>query len=88
MQEIPQIVAIAAALIKSWLVLGGLFALPFLVRGVTSIDPVARDSKWTFRVMLVPGVVLLWPLLLWRWVAGGRARERNAHLDRARERAS
>jgi hypothetical protein len=87
-QEIPQVVAIVAAVLKGWVVLGTLFAVPFLVRGVSTIDPVASNSPWTFRLLLVPGVVVVWPLLLWRWVARARPRERNAHLDRAAERTA
>ena len=86
MQEIHPVLAVAVAVLKSWLVLGGLFAVPFLVLGVVAVDPVAQGSKWTFRLVLVPGVVLLWPLLLWRWIARGSPRERHAHLERAAER--
>lgn len=86
MTQVPLAAAIAAAVIQSWLVLGVVFAVPFLIRGVVAIDPLAAGSRWTFRLLLLPGVVLLWPWLLLRWVSGAEPRERNAHLDRARER--
>ena len=64
---------------------GLLFAVPFVWRGVDRIDPVAGQSTRGFRVMIVPGVVALWPWLLLRWLrAAGPPDERNAHRLAAR----
>ncbi len=41
-------------------------AAVFLVIGIDRVDPAARGSL-IFRPLLVPGLVLLWPLVLWRW---------------------
>ena len=60
--------------------LGALFAVPFALRGVEAIDPTAADSGWGFRLIITPGVVGLWPLLMWRWARGAHApTETNAH---------
>lgn len=55
------------------LALGGAYAaaglaigLAFLFRGLDRIDPAARGAHG-FRPLLLPGLVLLWPLVLWRW---------------------
>ena len=59
---------------------GVLFAVVFVVAGVNRIDVVARESTWGFRVMIFPGSVALWPLLLERWLRRGSApTESNAH---------
>lgn len=64
---------------------GVVFAIPFVVRGVNRLDPVARESSWGFRVAIFPGAVVFWPLLLKRWLAGQTAPgERNAHRNAAR----
>ncbi len=64
---------------------GVVFALLFVTRGVNRIDPIARESTWGFRVMIFPGSVALWPLLLKRWVLGRQPpSERNAHRNAAR----
>ncbi len=61
-------------------VVGVVFALLFVTRGVNRMDPVARESTWGFRAMIFPGSVALWPLLLKRWVLGRQPpTERNAH---------
>jgi len=49
---------------------GVLFAMPFVLRGVNRIDPVAGQSSRGFRLIILPGVVALWPLLLRRWLRG------------------
>ncbi|MBI1213804.1 MAG: hypothetical protein GC190_20275 [Alphaproteobacteria bacterium] len=50
---------------------GLLFAVAFLTFGVGRIDPAARGSGLGFRLIILPGVVALWPLMLIRWIAGG-----------------
>ena len=49
---------------------GALFALAFVIAGVTKLDSEARGSGWGFRAIIFPGVVAFWPLLLSRWVRG------------------
>jgi hypothetical protein len=60
--------------------LGVLFAVAFLTRGIERVDPGAHGSGWGFRLVVLPGVVALWPLLLSRWMRGTqRPIESNAH---------
>ncbi|MEO7795655.1 MAG: hypothetical protein ABIV06_12870, partial [Thermoanaerobaculia bacterium] len=57
-----------------------LCAVAFLPRGIERVDSGAPGSGWGFRLIVLPGVVALWPLLLRRWLSGGGApAERNAH---------
>lgn len=62
------------------------FAVSFVTVGITRIDPLGAGSPWTFRVLIVPGVVVFWPLLAARWAAGSIAPpvEINAHRRAAR----
>ena len=53
--------------VQIWGGLGALVALVFLTFGIDRIDPDARGA-YAFRPLLVPGIVLLWPLVLWRWL--------------------
>lgn len=60
--------------------LGALFAVPFVLAGVQRIDLAARGASWGFRLVILPGAIALWPLLLVRWIRGAPPpRERNAH---------
>lgn len=72
-----------------YLILGALFAVPFSRRGVGRIDPAAVDGTWGFRLLIVPGVVALWPWLAWRWLRHSPPpEERNAHRRAARPRSA
>lgn len=53
----------------SYLVGGCLFAAWFLTRGIGRMDPGAHKAPRLFRVLIAPGVVALWPLLLRRFNA-------------------
>ena len=46
--------------------IGTLAALAFLAVGLDRIDPSARGA-FAFRPLLLPGAILLWPVVLWRW---------------------
>lgn len=68
-------------LVLAYLACGVLFAIPFLARGAAAIDPGAREGTRGFRMIVFPGVVALWPLLLLRWRSGRSEPpvESNAH---------
>ncbi len=85
-QAIATVIVTALGL---YLLLGVLFALPFVARGVGRIDPLAREGSVGFRILIFPGTVALWPLLVGRWLRGELPpEEHNPHRDRAREKAS
>jgi hypothetical protein len=72
-------------LLMVYTTVGVLFSIPFALRGVVAVDPGAADSGWGFRLIITPGVIALWPLLLSRWWRGEGARpESNAHRSAAR----
>lgn len=77
---------LAVGLCATYLALGIAFGLPFIVVGVQRVDPAAADASWGFRLLILPGTVLLWPLLLCRWASGSVSPpvELNAHRRRAR----
>ncbi len=47
---------------------GLVFAVLFVARGVDRVDPIAKGSGAAFRLMILPGAVTFWPLLLARWI--------------------
>ena len=47
----------------------------FLAWGIDRVDGNARGA-FVFRPLLIPGVALLWPLVLWRWVSLERGGDR------------
>ena len=62
------------------------FAIPFVLVGVKKIDPHAAHGSWGFRLLIIPGTMAFWPLLLKRWLGGVKEppEECNAHRKAAR----
>jgi hypothetical protein len=61
-------IGLIASLAISYAAVGSAVAAAFLTRGVGKVMPGAHAS-YAFRVLLIPGAVLLWPLVLQRWAA-------------------
>lgn len=59
--------AIIVALGQAWLLAGLAVGVAFLLFGLDRRDASARGA-YGFRPLLLPGLVLLWPLVLWRWL--------------------
>ncbi len=51
---------------KIWGGVGALVALAFLSFGIDRLDEDAKGA-YVFRPLIVPGILLIWPLVLWRW---------------------
>ena len=70
-----------------YLICGCLFAIPFAWAGVKRMDPHAAHGSWGFRLLIIPGTLAFWPLLLRRWLKGIHEppEETNAHRRAANE---
>ena len=65
---IPVIVYLAAGLV---------FAVPFVIKGVTAVDEAATGSKWGFRLIIVPGTIVFWPVLLKKWIRSTKEKNKR-----------
>jgi hypothetical protein len=61
--------AVASAL-GFYLVLGVLYGLYFISFGAGAMVPAARGAGLGFRLTILPGAVLMWPVLLARLIKG------------------
>jgi hypothetical protein len=56
---------------------GLLFGVAFVTVGVARVDAAAVGTSFVFRLLILPGVIALWPWLAVQWVKarnrGGRA---------------
>ena len=62
----------ALATLGAYLALGIAFGIPFIIRGVDRVDPSMRISPVRMRILILPGVAALWPLLLVKWIRASR----------------
>jgi membrane protein implicated in regulation of membrane protease activity len=81
------IAAVLLILIGMYLACGILFAIPFVLIGARKIDPHAVQGSWGFRLLIFPGAMAFWPLLLRRWlkVISEPPEERDAQRQPAKE---
>jgi hypothetical protein len=52
--------------VAAYLALGVLFAIPFTLRWAGRLDAAAIKATPGFRLIILPGAVLLWPVLALR----------------------
>ncbi|MFS8179988.1 hypothetical protein ACMG4P_00360 [Pseudovibrio denitrificans] len=56
-------------------VIGLIVALAFITIGLGRIELAARGA-FLFRLQIIPGLILLWPIVIARWVALERSGEK------------
>ena len=73
--------ALFLILLGAYMACGLVFAIPFVLVGVKKIDLHAAHGSWGFRLLVIPGAMAFWPLLLRRWMSGFHEppEECNAH---------
>jgi hypothetical protein len=65
-------VEVVLIIVAIYLLLGLLFVIPFLLKGLTTVDESAHGGTIGFKIIIIPGVIVFWPLLLRRWIRAGR----------------
>jgi hypothetical protein len=65
------IASLALYVAAGYLVAGIVFAAAFLTAGVGRVDPQTIGAGLPFRLIIAPGVIALWPILLRRWMKVG-----------------
>ena len=70
--------------VRAYVGVGIVFALVFVTFLVQRVDPVARGGTIGFRILIIPGVSVFWPLFVVRLLQGKMTpSERTAHRLRA-----
>lgn len=70
-----------------YLAIGVLFGVIFLLFRINKVDVAAVGSSVWFKLMILPGIAALWPVLVSGWLKGvdGQPIERTAHRDAGRK---
>lgn len=64
-------------IVATWFAAGVLVGLPFLAFAAGRVVEGAAGSSLMFRLMMLPGAALLWPVVLHRWITAGRRADRT-----------
>jgi len=62
------VASIVLVLLSVYLLAGCLFALVFITLGLRHVDGATAAAPLTFRLMIFPGVILFWPILMRKWI--------------------
>jgi hypothetical protein len=57
-----------------YLAIGFLFAIPFVIKGVNKVDEGAHGGSIGFRIIIIPGTMVFWPLLLKKWLKAAKTK--------------
>jgi hypothetical protein len=69
------IVSIILIIVAAYLAAGFVFAVPFVLKGVSKIDEGAHGASWGFRIIILPGAIIFWPFLLSKWIKALKLKE-------------
>ena len=61
-------VEVILIIVAIYLLLGVFFVIPFLVKGLTKVDAGAHRGTIGFKIIIIPGVIVFWPVLLSKWM--------------------
>ena len=62
------VVSIILVAVVVYVALGALFTILFQIKGLHKIDEATHGSPIGFRLIIIPGCLLLWPALLAKWI--------------------
>ncbi len=60
----------------TYLIMGIIFAILFVAKGVDKVDENMHGTNWKLRLLLIPGLALLWPIML-KKLAANQSEIRN-----------
>jgi hypothetical protein len=66
------ILEIILTFLATYFLCGFIFAIIFIIKGIIKIDENARGSSIGFRIIIIPGAIVFWPLLLKKWLNANR----------------
>jgi hypothetical protein len=69
------VISVLLFIMAAYLIAGIFFTIPFQVMGLKKIDEGVHGSSIGFRIIIVPGCILLWPFLLRKWIKATDGKE-------------
>ena len=65
---LEQTLSIVFLVVGVYLAIGVIFAIIFLLKGVNKVDEGAKDAGFFFKLLIFPGCILFWIVLLPKWL--------------------
>ena len=67
------IINIFLLLLGGYFGIGLLFGLYTLLSGGEKIDPLLKENSWKLRLLILPGLIAIWPFLILRILKPAKA---------------
>jgi hypothetical protein len=75
------LVQILLVIVTIYFACGFVFLIPFIINGVNAIDEGAHGSSIGFRIIIIPGTIVFWPVLLRKWIKRKTDLMSDAEID-------
>jgi hypothetical protein len=62
------IVSVFLIAVAVYLLAGVVFTIFFQAKGLSKIDEGVHGSSWGFRIIIIPGCIVFWVVLLRKWM--------------------
>lgn len=63
-----EVVSTLLLVVGIYLGAGFIFILMFIKSGLRKIDEGAIDTSWKFKLLIIPGLLVFWPIFLKKWM--------------------
>lgn len=60
-----------------YLLCGFVFALVFIFIGLNKVDEGAHGSSVGFKIIIIPGTMIFWPILLKKWISASKQKSHD-----------
>lgn len=70
----PLIIETLLYIVLLYLFCGFVFAIAFIRNGIDKVDDSAHGSGFGFRLIIIPGIMVFWILLLKKWIKARQTR--------------
>jgi len=62
------VVSLVFIVLAVYIIAGIIFTIFFQVKGLSKIDEGVHGSTIGFRIIIIPGCIVFWPVLLKKWI--------------------
>ena len=63
--------------VTGYLLVGVVFALLFVTRLIHRVDEASIGSPWSFKLLIFPGCIILWPVLMKKYFSTKNTRQHD-----------
>ena len=63
-----QTIMLILKIVGLYLLVGAIFSVIFLLKGLEKVDADAKGTSWSFKLLIFPGLCVFWVKFLLDWI--------------------